>query len=195
MTRGLPVVTVNAFPGGFNWPIFVGQDKGLFAAHGMIVDLQATPDSVTQMTDFAAGKFDIAMTAVDNIIAYVEGEGPAPIGPQPDFFAFMGVDTGFLSLVAAPGIKTIEDLRGKTLSVDAMTTGYAFVLYEIMRRAGLDMRTNDYVLVSAGGMAQRWKGLSEGRHQATLLSAPYGLMAQDSGFNVLARAVDLIGPY
>lgn len=195
MTRDLPVVTVNVFPGGFNWPIYVAQDKGLFAAHGMIVDLQGTPDSVTQMTDFAAGKFDIAMTAVDNIVAYVEGEGQAPIGPQPEFFAFMGVDTGFLSLVAAPGIETIEDLRDKTLSVDAMTTGYAFVLYEIMRRAGLDMRTNNYVLVSAGGMAQRWKGLSEGRHQATLLSAPYDLMAQDSGFNVLTRAVDVIGPY
>lgn len=195
MTRGLPVITVNVFPGGFNWPIFVGQDKDFFAAHGMTVALQGTPDSVTQMTDFSAGKFDIVMTAVDNIVAYVEGQGQAPIGPQPDFFAFMGVDTGFLSLVVASGIKTIEDLRGKILSVDAMTTGYAFVLYEIMRRAGLDYDTGDYKLVSAGGMAQRWKSLSEGRHQATLLSAPYDLMAQESGFNVLVRAADVIGPY
>ena len=187
-------VTVNVFPGGFNWPIYVGQDKGFFEKHGIAVEIQGTPDSVTQMTDFSLGKFDIAMTAVDNIVAYVEGQGQAPIGPQPEFFAFMGVDTGFLSLVASPGIKTIQDLRGKIVSVDAMTTGYAFVLYEILRRNGLE-RNTDYELVSAGGMVQRWNGLREGRHHATLLSAPYNLIASNAGFSRLVRATDVIGPY
>ncbi|HEY1852864.1 MAG TPA: ABC transporter substrate-binding protein [Candidatus Binataceae bacterium] len=195
MAKDLPVVTVNVFPGGFNWPIFVAQDKGFFAANGIAVEVQSTPDSVTQMTGFSLGEFDIAMTAIDNIVAYVEGQGQAPIGPQPDFMAFMGVDTGFLSLVAAPAIKTIADLRSKTASVDAMTTGYAFVLYEILRRNNLDKDNGDYDLVGAGGMAQRWKGLSEGRHQATLLSAPYNLIARAAGFSDLVRATDVIGPY
>jgi ABC-type nitrate/sulfonate/bicarbonate transport system substrate-binding protein len=189
-----PVITVNVFPGGFNWPIYVGQDKGFFDRHGIAVELQGTPDSVTQMTDFSLGKFDIAMTAVDNIVAYVEGQGQAPIGPQPEFFGFMGVDTGFLSLVATPEITSIQDLRGKTVSVDALTTGYAFVLYEILRRNGLE-RDKDYELVSAGGMAQRWNGLRESRHHATLLSAPYNLIARNAGFSELVRATDVIGPY
>lgn len=188
-------VIVNVFPGGFNWPIYVGQDKGFFDRLGLAVELQGTPDSVTQMTDFSLGRFDIAMTAVDNIVAYVEGQGQAPIGPQPEFFAFMGVDTGFLSLVAAPEIKSITDLRGKTVSVDALTTGYAFVLYDILRCNGLEPGTSDYDLVSAGGMAQRWNGLREGRHHATLLSAPYNLIAKNAGFSQLVRATDVIGPY
>lgn len=191
----LPVVTVNVFPGGFNWPIYVGQDKGLFERHGIKVAIQDTPNSIAQMTDFANEKFDIAMTAVDNIVAYVEGQGQAPIGPQPEFFAFMGVDSGFLSLVAAPEIKSIADLRGKTLSVDAMTTGYAFVLYDIMRRNGFDKDKGDYRVVSAGGMVQRWNALREGRQQATLLSAPYNLIARNAGFTELTKATDVIGPY
>ena len=195
MAKDLPVVTVNVFPGGFNWPIYVGQGKEFFAANSIAVQVQGTPDSVTQMTDFARGKFEIAMTAVDNIVAYVEGQGQAPIGPQPEFVACMGVDTGFLSLVAAPDIKTIQDLRGKILSVDAMTTGYAFVLYDILRRNGLELEKGDYQLVSAGGMIQRWKGLNEGRHHATLLSAPYNLIAKTAGFSELVRATDVIGPY
>jgi ABC-type nitrate/sulfonate/bicarbonate transport system substrate-binding protein len=181
----LPVVTVNVFPGGFNWGLYVGQDKGFFAQHGITVETQATPNSVTQMTDFAEGKFDIAMTAVDNIVAYVEGQGEAPIGPQPDFMAVMGSDSGFLSLVTSPAIKRIAELAGKPLSVDAMTTGYAFVLYEIMRRNGLDKDRGDYEIVRAGGMVQRWNALREGRHAATLLSAPYNIIAKNEG-NVAA---------
>jgi ABC-type nitrate/sulfonate/bicarbonate transport system substrate-binding protein len=191
----LPVVTVNVFPGGFNWGLYVGQDKGFFARHGITVEMQGTPNSVTQMTDFAQGKFDIAMTAVDNIVAYVEGQGEAPIGPQPDFVAVMGSDSGFLSLVTSPAIKSIAELAGKTLSVDAMTTGYAFVLYEIMRRNGLDKDKGDYDIVRAGGMVQRWNALREGLHAATLLSAPYNIIAKKDGFTEFVKATDVIGPY
>jgi ABC-type nitrate/sulfonate/bicarbonate transport system substrate-binding protein len=191
----LSVVRVNVFPGGFNWGVYVGQDKGFFAEQGIAIEMQGTPNSVTQMTDFSQGKFDIAMTAVDNIVAYVEGQGEAPIGPQGDFTAVMGSDSGFLSLVAAPSIKTIEDLAGKTLSVDAMTTGYAFVLHEIMRRHGLDKDKGDYEIVRAGGMIQRWNGLREGQHAATILSAPYNIIAQNAGFTELVKATGVIGPY
>lgn len=191
----LPIVTVNVFPGGFNWGLYVGQDKGFFAQRGISVQMQATPNSVTQMTDFAESKFDIAMTAVDNIVAYVEGQGEAPIGPQPDFMAVMGSDSGFLSLVTSPAIKRIADLAGKTLSVDAMTTGYAFVLYEIMRRNGLDKDKGDYEIVRAGGMVQRWNALREGRHAATLLSAPYNIIAKNDGFTEFVKATEIIGAY
>jgi ABC-type nitrate/sulfonate/bicarbonate transport system substrate-binding protein len=191
----LPIVTVNVFPGGFNWGLYVGQDKGFFAEHGIIVEMQGTPNSVAQMTDFSQGKFDIAMTAVDNIVAYVEGQGEAPIGPQQDFAAVMGSDSGFLSLVASPSIKSIGELAGKTLSVDAMTTGYAFVLYEIMHRNGLDKARGDYQTERAGGMVQRWNALRGGQHSATLLSAPYNIIAKNAGFTELVKATDVIGPY
>jgi ABC-type nitrate/sulfonate/bicarbonate transport system substrate-binding protein len=191
----LPVLRVNVFPGGFNWGLYIGQDKGFFAEQSIAVEMQGTPNSVTQMTDFSERKFDIAMTAVDNIVAYVEGQGEAGIGPQGDFTAVMGSDSGFLSLVAAPSIAQIEDLAGKTLSVDAMTTGYAFVLYEIMRRHGLDKDKGDYRIVRAGGMVQRWNALREGQHAATLLSAPYNIIAKNAGFSEFVKATDVIGPY
>jgi ABC-type nitrate/sulfonate/bicarbonate transport system substrate-binding protein len=195
LTGDPPVLTVNVFPGGFNWGLYVGQTKGFFAEHGVAIEMQGTPNSVTQMTDFSQGKFDIAMTAVDNIVAYVEGQGEAPIGPQGDFMAVMGSDSGFLNLVTSPSIAGIKGLAGKTLSVDAMTTGYAFVLYEIMRRNGLDKAKGDYQIVRAGGMVQRWNALREGRHSATLLSAPYNIIAKNAGFTELAKATDVIGPY
>jgi ABC-type nitrate/sulfonate/bicarbonate transport system substrate-binding protein len=186
-------VVVNVFPGGFNWPSYVAEEKGFFEQQGIHVTLQGTTGSVAQMTDLSQGRFDIAMTAIDNIVAYVEGEGEAPIGPQPDFVAVMGSDSSFLSLVAAPGIKTYEDLRGKTLSVDARTTGYAFVLYEMMARKGLT--PNDYNVETAGGMTQRWAALQQHKQVATLLSTPFNILAREQGFNQVATATDVIGPY
>jgi ABC-type nitrate/sulfonate/bicarbonate transport system substrate-binding protein len=189
----LPQVTVNVFPGGFNWPSFVARDKGFFDRNGIRVALQFTPNSVAQMTGLAEGKFDIAITAVDNIVAYVEGQGEAPIGPQSEFFAFMGSDSGFLSLVATPDIKSFGDLKGKTLSVDARTTGYAFVLFEMLARNGL--HEGDYSIEKVGGTAQRWNALRDKEQSGTLLSAPFNLIAREQHFTELAKATKVIGPY
>src|SRR6266702_5587301 len=130
---GAPPKPVNliVFPGGFNWPIWVAQEKGLFARNGIEVKLTPTPSSVFQLVNLIDGKFDIAMTAIDNLIAYREGQGEEPrVGP--DLIAVMGADHGFLKLVTIPEVKSFADLRGKTVSVDARTTGYAFVLFEIL---------------------------------------------------------------
>ena len=189
----LPLVTANVFPGGFNWPSFVAQDKGFFESNGIRVTLQFTPSSVAQMTGLAEGKFDIAITAVDNIVAYVEGQGEAPIGPQPEFFAFMGSDSGFLSLVVTPDIRSFSDLKGKTLSVDARTTGYAFVLFEMLARNGL--KEDDYTIERVGGTAQRWNALRDKKQSGTLLSTPFNLIAQRQHFIELAKATKVIGPY
>lgn len=189
----LPHVTVNVFPGGFNWPSFVALDKGFFERNGIRVTLQFTPNSVAQMTGLADGKFDIAITAADNIVAYVEGQGEAPIGPQPDFFAFMGGDSGFLNLVVAPDVKSFGDLKGKTLSVDARTTGYAFVLFEMLARNGL--HEGDYSIEKVGGTVQRWNALRGRKQAGTLLSAPFNLLAREEHFTALAKATKVIGPY
>jgi ABC-type nitrate/sulfonate/bicarbonate transport system substrate-binding protein len=186
-------VTVNVFPGGFNWGLYVAQERGLFEKNGIRVTVQATPGSVAQMTGLSEGKFDIAMTAVDNIVAYVEGQGEAPIGPQPEFFAFMGSDTAFLSLVTAPDVKAVADLKGRALSVDALTTGYAFVLFDILRRSGLS--DGDYAVAKAGGMEQRWTALRERKYDGTMLSTPYNILAKAEGFTQLAQATTVIGHY
>lgn len=190
-----PPKTVNVivFPGGFNWPIWVAQEKGLFAKNGIEVKTTPTPSSVFQLTNLIDGKFDIAMTAIDNLIAYREGQGEVP-KPGPDLFAFMGSDNGFLRLVTVPEVKTFSDLRGKELSVDALTTGYAFVLLEILERNGLQ-KDRDYKTPAAGGVLQRFQALMEKKHAGTLLLSPFEVQAEARGFNRLANAIDVLGRY
>ena len=191
--KPLSPITLNVFPGGFNWPSFAALDKGLFAANGLEVTLQATTNSVAQMTGLANGAFDIAMTAIDNVVAYVEGQGEVPVTGQPDLIAFMGGDNGFLSLVTAPEVKSYGDLKGRTLSVDAMTTGYAFVLLDLLDRAGL--KRDDYKVEKAGGVLARWEALRTHKQDGTMLITPFDILAKSAGFNVLQYAIDVYGHY
>lgn len=180
------------FPGGFNWPIWVAQEKGFFSESGVAIEVTPTPSSVFQLTNLIDGKFDIAITAIDNLIAYREGQGEEPrVGP--DLIAVMGGDHGFLKLVTIPEVKSFADLRGKTVSVDARTTGYAFVLFELLDRNGL--REPDYNVERAGGVLQRFQALMEKKHAGTLLLSPFEVQAEAKGFNVVAVALEVLGRY
>jgi len=191
--QSLESLSVIVFPGGFNWPIWVAQDKGYFASDGIEVNLTNTPNSVFQLTNLIEGKFDIAMTAIDNVIAYMEGQGEAPTQVKPDLIVFMGGDNGFLSLVTVPEVRNVTDLKGRTVSVDARTTGYAFVLFDLMKRKGLNEA--DYKVEKAGGVLQRWDALKEKKHDGTLLLTPFDFIAKENGFNVLEYAIDVYGHY
>src|SRR5215469_17504722 len=114
---------VIVFAGGFNWPIWAAEQQGYFAQNGVVVHLTPTPGSEFQLKNLIEGKFDLGMTAIDNVVAYMEGQGEAKVDVKPDLVAIMGGDNGFLRLVSIPEVKTYDALRGKELTVDARTTG------------------------------------------------------------------------
>jgi ABC-type nitrate/sulfonate/bicarbonate transport system substrate-binding protein len=180
---------VIAFDGGWNLPFWAGQRQGLFEANGVSVQLAYTPNSAFLVTSLLDGKVDLAFATIDNLVAYQEGQSEAKIADNPDLFAFMGGDGGFFSIVARPGIDTVGGLRGTTLSVDAMTTGLAFVLRELVVRGGV--AETDVTFVRAGGTANRYRDLLAGKHDATLLRTPFELLAVGRGFKVLASAESL----
>lgn len=186
-------VTVMAFPSGSNLPIWIADRLGFFARENIAIRLDATPDSVTQMRSLLSGGHDIAMTAFDNVVAYREGLGVFRSPAEADLGAFLASDDGFLSLFVTPDITSFADLKGRTLAVDALTTGYAFVLMEMLARNGL--APGDVTLTGFGGVARRWETLKAGQHAGTLLVAPLDALAEQAGFRRLGSAADLLGSY
>lgn len=187
------VIDVIAFPGGFNLPIWAAIDRGLFAARDLDVRLRYTASSVEQVTALVSGACQIGLTGFDNIVAYQEGQGEAQLDRAPDLFAFMGGDNAFLSLVAGGDVASYADLKGRKIAVDAMTTGFAFVLREMLERNGI--AAEDVTFERAGGVMERFQGLKEGRFAATLVLTPFDLMAEAAGCRVLQRASALISRY
>jgi ABC-type nitrate/sulfonate/bicarbonate transport system substrate-binding protein len=186
-------LNVIAFPGASNWPLWAGQQKGFFAAQGLEISVRITANSVQMARELHAGAVHVALTSMDNVVAYGCGEGEVSLGEPADFFAFMSVDNGLLSLMAQPQHAAVSRLRGQTLAVDALTTGYALVLKEILAHHGL--ADSDVRYVSEGTGAERYAALKEGRCAATLLNAPLCLAAESVGKIRLVRAAAVLGPY
>lgn len=186
-------VRLIVFPGGHNWPVWVAQELGYFADNGIDLHVTPTPGSVFQLTGLIDGTFDLGITLIDNVVAYREGQGEVPV-VGPDLFAFMTADARvFPNLITLPEIKTYADLRGKTLAVDAMTTGYAFVLIAMLEQGGL--KPGDYELYPLGGALERFKAMQEGRYAGALFNPPFGELLQAQGYNELDTAIGALGHY
>lgn len=186
-------IKVVAFAGASNWPYWVAQEKGLFKKEGIDTTLDITPNSVEMARNLNAGRFDLALSSIDNIVAYNEGQGEADLGGPTNFVALFGVENGLLSLMAVPEVNSYADLKGKTLSVDAMTTGFAFVLRELLARNNIS--DSDVKIVRVGGGAQRLEALLKKEQDATILNSPLDLVAEARGFKRLAKAKEVLGSY
>ena len=53
-----------------------------------------------------------------------------------DIVVVIGGDNSFNHLIVQPEIKSLADIKGKTVAVDALNTAYAFQLYEMLRAEG-----------------------------------------------------------
>jgi len=184
------------FAGGFNLPIWMTQRQGFFAAEKIDVKIDFTPGSTYQLTHLIAGNYDMGFTAIDNIIAYREGQNEAylPAGTNVDLIAVLASDDGFLSISAQKDITSVEALKGRTVTVDAMTTGFAFVLREVLATKGV--AESEVKFERAGGVANRFRMMLENPgHAATTQMTPFDLLGEARGFNTIARARDVLGPY
>ncbi len=178
------------FGGATNLPAWVAMDKGFFAKEGLAVSLDKTAGSKEQMQDVMAGKYEFVTTAFDNIVAYTDGDGATKFDNY-DLTAILGVHSGLNSVVARPEIKTYADLRGKTLAVDAVASGYATILYQILKNKGLTEK--DYKIISVGSTDGRVSALEDGRAQVAILSSPQDIQLEKKGFTILDDAAAALG--
>ena len=186
-------IRMTGFGGANNLPVWVALEKGFFQKEGLSVVLDQTESSASQIKDTMAGKYQFITSAFDNIVAYTEGEGAAQYADF-DLVAILGVHSGLNSILSRPEIKSYGDIKGKTVSVDALTSGYATVLYQILAEKGL-VRDKDYQVIVVGGTGERVKSLQDGRAAAAIVSSPQDMQLRKKGYHVLGDTAQEIGNY
>ncbi len=181
------------FGGASNLPVWVAQDRGLFAKEGLEVKFDRTPSSGALFRNLMAGKYQIASAAFDNVVAYVEGQAEQTIEGF-DVVSFLGVHGGLVSLMTRPEIKGFADLKGKSAAVDSPASGYALLMYRILDQKGL-VKDRDYKVLAVGGTGERLAAMRAGRAAVSLISPPQDLEAAKLGFRTLGDATKSLGAY
>ena len=184
MTETLKLIQFRA---AYNLPVHAGMETGIFARHGLALETAYTPGSLYISQALKEGGCDIGHTGADDIIADVE------IDDSSDLFIFMGLHSGLFTLVGAPDCASIDSLFGRSIAVDAKTSGFALVLERMLhtRRFARD----DYQLIEVGGWESRYRALLEGKITATLLTEPFVRNALGAGCHLLARDFEMIPSY
>ncbi len=177
------------FPGLSNLAILSAQHKGFFAANNVAVEVINTPDSDELRHGLAAGRYQIAHAAVDNAVAQIENQ-------KNDAIILMGGDSGLNLLMVQPEINAIEDIRGKSVVVDAPNTAYALLLYKMLKVKGLE-RGKDYKVNPVGGTGQRLEAMNKDKSNAAgMMNPPFSIRAIKSGpLKSLGSPLAVVGPY
>ena len=175
------------FPGAQALPVMAGVQQGIFEKHGIKLELLFTTTSQEQRDGLASGDFQVAHAAVDNAVAMVERA-------KHDVIIVSGGDSSMNEFFAQAEVRSIADLKGRIVIVDAPNTAYALQAKKILRMNGL--QDSDYTVKPIGGTLFRYRAMREDKsHAASMLNPPFSIDAPSAGLKSLGRAVDLLGPY
>lgn len=169
-------------------PLHIAVQNGFFESADLSVDIEPTTSSIQQMTGVVDGRYDIAASAIDNIIAYNCGQGAAPTKKKSDLKVFLGSASYRLPFVVAPNIASFADLKDRTIAVDALSTGFAFLLREMLEINGLDI--NSYTFKSFGAPKERWQAIKNGEAAGALLNAHFESIAHQKNYKTLTSSPD-----
>ena len=167
---------------GYNVPLWVTQEAGLFKKYGL------TSELILISGDAAALQ---AMLANDLNFANAPGTAPIQAALQGADFVFIASSYNLMpySFVVHPDIRSAKDLKGKLMAVARIGGINEFAAHLTFEKLGLGVK--DMTLIQSGPDAQRIAALQTGSVAATVL-APPGLYAATSlGLKVLADLGEL----
>ncbi len=164
------------------WPVFIGMKKGFFAEQDIKVDLVYVQSSAQTVQQLTAGSLDITMSTglVDPIRAIEKG---SPIA----IVRFEAQSPPYV-LVAKPAIKTLAELKGKTISLGGPKDITKIYVERMLAPHGI--KPGEFDRVFAGATSARASALLSGAVDAAILLPPFNFQAAAAGFNELGRTVD-----
>lgn len=147
-----------------------GSQQGIFAKHGIKVKFTSLT-ATTMLPVLSAGKVDYVATA----------------GPQPEIVALKGVHVKSIAvwankpdfqIVAASGITTVGQLRGKRLGITSTGSTTTIFLEKALKQAGLS--DSDVKIVPLGNPSSQVSAFASGQIDAFVAGPPTSIDAARS---------------
>jgi ABC-type nitrate/sulfonate/bicarbonate transport system substrate-binding protein len=163
---------------------------GAFDDHGVEVQTTFTRSSLDQCAALVAGEADVAVTALDNLFAWNQGDNS-------DFKAVAQIDRKTpLPVYLAAGFGSVGELavlERPRLVVDSPASGFGIALVAIVESLGV---TRDRMeIIAAGGVKERLAALAAGDGDVALLAPFVARAAAEAGLCQATSVEDLFPSY
>jgi NitT/TauT family transport system substrate-binding protein len=171
---------------GYNVPIWVTQEAGLFKKHGFHGELIMISGASQSMQAMVANETQVANTSGSAPInAKIQGADAVIIATSYDLIPY-----GF---VVNKDIRTPVDLKGKRIAISRFGGITELAVKLAVEKFGLNPK--DVTIIQAGPDAQRIPAVASGAVAASVLAPPGLFAATAQGLRVLADLGDLGAKY
>jgi NitT/TauT family transport system substrate-binding protein len=167
-----------------SWPVYIGINKGFFAAEDLKVDLVFAQSNAAVNQQLAAGSINFAInTGLVDPIRAIEKGAPAAIlrieiqGPP---YILMGRSS----------IKRMSELKGKIISVGGAKDITRIFVERMLAADGV--KPGEFDMVFAGATSARFAALQSGAVDAAILAPPFSFRAEAAGFTNLGLTIDYV---
>ena len=161
-------------------PSWITADKGMWRKYGIDVELIYLDGGARSVAALIGGSAQLIIGS-DILVTIANIQGGNLIR--------LGVTTNTLgyALVTPQSIKTIRDLKGKTLGITLGRDAAYARLVRVLLDNGVDPKADVKLLPLGGGPSGRLTALQTGIIQGTMLTPPTDLVAEKAGMKTLSR--------
>jgi ABC-type nitrate/sulfonate/bicarbonate transport system substrate-binding protein len=158
-------------------PFYFGKDKGFFPKEAIEIQLVAMAPP-TAIVALVAGELDFSTTLGAATSAIMQGH------PLRRLFYVQHEPAHVL--IGQPELKSVQELAGKVVSVNAITDATGMAAKIILKANGVDPAR--VTLLSTGVTENAYKSLTTGKVAATMLAPPFAQELEAKGYSRLAEA-------
>ncbi len=165
-------------------PMFIAKEKGYFDEAGINMNIQVIEDESTYTSLITNGSVQFLATAQDpNIKMYANGADSR-------YVLAMDASFGADGLVATADIKSLDDLKGKTVALDKSASSYYFFLTAIEN--GSSLTEDDIEVLDMGDTTEAGLAFMSGNVDAAIMWEPELSEALESvdGAHALVTSAD-----
>ncbi|MBM9468128.1 ABC transporter substrate-binding protein [Nakamurella leprariae] len=183
----LTQITLATNPSAQSAPLFLGIQDGIYAKHGLEVEVVPQTDVAAIISGVASGQYDFGFATVVHVInanlndipiravGTVEGQQKPAEDPEEGNALVAGPDSG---------ITSAADLGGKTLGVIGLSSLNTLAAWDMAANAGVDPTSINLIQLPFGQMPA---ALAAGDIDAAVVQAPFIAEAVTSGATIIGK--------
>ena len=165
-----------------NLTVGVAQTKDFFKQEGIEAEIIRMNPNVATMA-LVSGDIDYSTLIGSVIGANLKGAKLKMIACSQDRTP--------LSLVGKAAIKSVKELKGKTIGVGSYGSTPDIIARMVVKHYGVDPET-EIKMLALGSDSARLTALKEGVVDAIIVAPPVDFEGKNMGFNILSRAGDIL---